>query len=32
MNKEHWISIDLASNFDESELKSLIAESYKLTQ
>ncbi|UBH63731.1 hypothetical protein LA322_06065 [Proteus vulgaris] len=24
--------MDLASNFDESELKSLIAESYKLTQ
>ncbi|MDM3559611.1 MmcQ/YjbR family DNA-binding protein [Proteus vulgaris] len=32
MNKEHWISIDLVSKFDESELKSLIAESYKLTQ
>ncbi|MEQ4899997.1 MULTISPECIES: hypothetical protein [Proteus] len=32
MNKEHWISIDLASKFDESELKSLIAESHKLTQ
>ncbi|MBI6530151.1 MmcQ/YjbR family DNA-binding protein [Proteus vulgaris] len=32
MNKEHWISISLSSEFDDRELKSLIAESYNLTQ
>ncbi|MFG0738130.1 MmcQ/YjbR family DNA-binding protein [Proteus terrae] len=32
MNKEHWVSISFSSEFDDSELKSLIAESYNLTQ
>ncbi|WIF73560.1 MmcQ/YjbR family DNA-binding protein [Proteus vulgaris] len=32
MNKEHWVSISLSSEFDDRELKSLIAESYNLTQ
>lgn len=32
MNKEHWISIQLNAEFDEDELKSLIFESYELTQ
>ncbi|MBG2915129.1 MmcQ/YjbR family DNA-binding protein [Proteus cibarius] len=32
MNKEHWISISLSSEFDDNELKSLISESYNLTQ
>lgn len=32
MNKEHWVSIQLNAEFDENELKSLISESYELTQ
>lgn len=32
MNKEHWISISLSSEFDDNELKSLISERYNLTQ
>lgn len=32
MNKEHWVSICLDANFDDMELKSLISESYELTQ
>ena len=32
MNKEHWITIKLDNNFSESELKSLIDGSYRLTQ
>lgn len=32
MNKEHWISIRLDTDFDDTELKSLISESYELTQ
>lgn len=32
MNKEYWISIQLNSEFDDGELKSLIFESYELTQ
>ncbi|MEX5486103.1 MmcQ/YjbR family DNA-binding protein [Proteus mirabilis] len=32
MNKEHWISIRLDTDFDDAELKSLISESYELTQ
>ncbi|QEZ91940.1 MmcQ/YjbR family DNA-binding protein [Proteus sp. CD3] len=32
MNKEHWVSIKLNDGIDETELKSLIDESYRLTQ
>ena len=32
MNKEHWITIKLDDGFSESELKSLIDGSYRLTQ
>lgn len=31
MNKEHWITIKLDSDFPESELKALVDDSYKLT-
>lgn len=31
MNKEHWVTIKLESNFSDDELKSLIDDSYRLT-
>ena len=31
MNKEHWITVKLDSDYPEDELKALIDESYKLT-
>lgn len=32
MNKEHWVSVALNDSFNEDELKSMIDESYRLTQ
>lgn len=32
MNKEHWVTIKLNDSFNDAELKSLIDESYRLTQ
>ncbi|HHZ8506167.1 TPA: MmcQ/YjbR family DNA-binding protein [Morganella morganii] len=32
MNKEHWVSVILSDSFDDGELKSMIDESYRLTQ
>lgn len=31
MNKEHWVTIKLDNNFPENELKTLVADSYRLT-
>nr|WP_227989346.1 MmcQ/YjbR family DNA-binding protein [Morganella morganii] len=32
MNKEHWVTIILDGKFNSGELKSLIDDSYRLTQ
>ncbi len=30
MNKKHWITVDLSTDFDATELGELVAESYRL--